>query len=485
MKKSFRLIIGLLVLTVIVFVVYNINQLEKEISEKHYSDLVYDLSSVTNNFGVWISNKKDILDTTKDIVDNFDYNEIVMWKTENPYLNINNEDPDISQVYIGLSNGGFITGGQWVPPDDYDPRSRIWYHEAVETDSTIVSRVYTDKETGDQIVTISTPLSIQGSFVGVISADVFLNNIHEYLEKQISEDNIYTYLVDHDGTIIIHTDRESLVGKNLYTDIQDEVLINYFEEVKTGSETVRMEYVFGEQNIRGIIQKVEGGDWYLAVALNYDNRLFNSGFLNKGNLIINGLGLLIMLVLIYMIIKMKTELDNMNKSLTDDNEKDFLTGIYNRRYFNLHLENIWMLENEASEVSLMIMDIDNFKEYNDTYGHVQGDEVLKEVTKCISNHVRKGDVFARYGGEEFSLILLGVPIDIAEKVGNTIKESIYERNIVHETSQYKRITISIGMTTVTLSSGISVRDTIDHADSALYEAKAKGRNAVVLYQSGS
>lgn len=481
MKKNFRLIISILVLTVVLFIVYNISQLENQISEKQYDNLVNDLTRVTNNFGIWINNKKDMLNTSKDVLNNFDYDEIVKWKTENPYLNINNENPDVSQVYIGLSDGGFVTGGEWIPPDDYDPRARIWYQEAVAADDTIVSNVYVDRETGNQLVTISSPLYIDNSFAGVVSADVFLNNIHDYLKKQISFDNTYTYLLDKSGMIIIHTSREDIVGQSLYTDIKNDVIIKYFENAKESAETVRMEYVYNDQNIRGIMRKVEGGEWYLAVALEYDNRLFSSVSLNKGNLMVNGFGLLIMLILIYMILKMKTELENVNKDLVDENEKDFLTSIYNRKYLNLYLEKLWTTEFKSNEVSFMIMDIDYFKDYNDAYGHIQGDEVLIEVTKCISEHVRKGDVLARYGGEEFALVLDGVPTEIATKVGNIIKDAVYDLNIKHEVSAFKRVTISIGIITVTPDSGISVRETIDYADSALYKAKEAGRNSVVIY----
>lgn len=481
MRKNFRLIISLLVVTVILFIVYNISQLEQEISENQYNNLIHDLSSISIDFSIWISNKKDILDTTKDVVDNFSYDVIVMHKTENPYLNINNDDPDISQIYIGLEDGSFLTGGQWTPPEDYDPTTRVWYLEAVEADETIVSKVYIDRETGKPLVTISSPLYIEDNFVGVISADVFLGNIDDYLQQQITDEDLYTYLVDRDGMVIIHTTRRNLEGKNLYTDIKDQILIDYFEEVKNTSGLVRMEYEFDNKEIKGIIQKIEGGEWYLTVSFENDNSLLQRGSINWQNLGVNIVGLSIMLILIYMILNMKRELDGMNKFLTHENEKDFLTGIYNRRYFNLYMDKLWKKSSPEQEVSLIFIDIDNFKEYNDTYGHIYGDEVIKKVTKCIGDHVRKVDVLARYGGEEFALVLDGTRKDIAKKISNTILAAIYDLNIEHSESEFGRITISVGVITVTPSSGISVRDTIDRVDIALYEAKDVGRNTVFIY----
>lgn len=157
MKKNFLLIITLLFMSIAVFIGFNITQLDNEISNNQYNTLVNDLSIVANNFSIWISNKKNMLEVSKDTVNNFSYEEITRWSTENPYLNLNNDDPNVSQTYIGLSDGHFITGGQWVPPEDYDPRTRVWYEEAVAADATIVSTVYIDRETSEQIVTINSP----------------------------------------------------------------------------------------------------------------------------------------------------------------------------------------------------------------------------------------------------------------------------------------------------------------------------------------
>lgn len=479
MKKNFRLIISLLVLTMVVFIVYNVSQLDNETSEKQYEHLVNDLSRVTNNFSIWLNHKKDMLNTSKEIIGNFRYEDIIYANTGNRYLNINNENTDVSQLYIGLKDGGFVTGGQWIPPEDYDPLSRTWYKEAVLADDTIVSKVYVDRETGNQLVTISSPLYLSGEFIGVISADVFLNNIHEYLQSQITDHNIYTYLLDEDGMIIIHTIRDDLIGKNLYTDVKNQVIIDYFEEVKIASDIVLMEYVYDNQNIRGIIQKVNNENWYLSVALVYENNFLSTISIDKSHIFVNVFGLFIMFILISMLLRLKVELDNTNRDLTNETEKDFLTGIYNRKYLNQYLNKLWKVNYGKREVSVLMMDIDNFKAYNDTYGHIYGDEVLVKLTACITETVRKGDIFARYGGEEFSLVLDGVTSDIAYKVADNIRKAVYDLNILHESSISKRITISVGVITTVPDNQNTIRDVIDQADNALYEAKASGRNTVV------
>lgn len=484
MNLKFRWIIILLIISVGIFGVYNVRELENEIAKNQYNQLINDLSKVTVNFSTWISTKKEMLKTTKDFVNNFSYEEITKDHTANRFLNINTDDADVSQVYIGLANGDFVTGGLWIPPDDYDPRTRVWYQDAVENNDTVISSIYTDRETGSQLVTISSPLAIDEVFVGVISADVFLNNINEYLQEQIFSSNIYAYLLDGQGDIIVHTRNPELVGLNIYEDIRNEVMIEYFEVVKRTDEIVDMQYVYDGKNIKGITQKVKNVNWYLGVAIEEKGVVNALGKVDKGNLIFNAFVTIIIVLLLYLIIKIKKELEIKNKVLTIDNKIDFLTGIYNRRYFNQWLDQIWEEAKDTTEISLLMMDLDYFKEYNDHYGHVKGDEVLKDITSIISDLTRAGDIFARYGGEEFALILNNVTLENAENIAFKIRDAIDEANIPHKKSSFNHVTISIGVSSIIPSKFNRIRSFINNADKALYEAKNKGRNRVAVDNKG-
>ena len=489
MHRKFNLIILLLVVSIIIFIFYNINDLGNKSRENQYNSLVNDLNEDTTDFTSWISNKKEILNTAKDFIDNFSYEEIVGWNTLNPYLNINNDDPDISQIYIGLETGGFITGGQWVPPDDYDPRTRVWYREAVEAGRTIISDVYIDLETGDRTVTISSPLYMNDVFEGVISADVFMNDISDWLTNKVSGKNIYTYLVDPEGTIIVHTRRPELVGANFYDDkdyfesffLHRDEFIGYIEEVKNTHQIVRMEYVADGEKTRGIIRMVEDGDWYLAAAT-IDNRdIENFIRMNGNSIIFNILMLGIVMVLLLLVFRIKQELEIKNLTLMKDNERDFLTGIFNRRYFNLYMDNLWKTADNSSEISLLMMDIDYFKGYNDTYGHIRGDEVLISVTDIINETIRKQDVLARYGGEEFVLVLDQVSLTDAENVAHKVVEAVYGMNIENTASPKGRISLSIGVAAMRSGEKFDVHQFTNMADQALYNAKGGGRNRVSVY----
>jgi len=156
---------------------------------------------------------------------------------------------------------------------------------------------------------------------------------------------------------------------------------------------------------------------------------------------------------------------------------DGLTGLYNHRYFQEQLANA--LENAKryeSQLSLIIIDIDDFKKFNDTYGHQAGDRVLVQVSQLLKRNVRSADIACRYGGEEMSIILPNInkesAIFTAEKLCKTIAEKDFLLN-----EKPAKVTISIGVSTYP-HDGLSSQDIIKIADERLYKAKANGKNQV-------
>jgi diguanylate cyclase (GGDEF)-like protein/PAS domain S-box-containing protein len=161
-------------------------------------------------------------------------------------------------------------------------------------------------------------------------------------------------------------------------------------------------------------------------------------------------------------------------SYTDD-----LTGIYNHRFFiqQLTLE-VERQKRYASPLSLLMIDIDYFKHYNDMNGHLAGDQVLKAIAFLIQRGVRQTDIVARYGGEEFSAILINAGREKAFEIAERVRRSVANTRIPNEEAQpNKNLTVSIGV--ATFSSSIStLTDLIREADHALYRAKKAGRNCI-------
>ena len=164
--------------------------------------------------------------------------------------------------------------------------------------------------------------------------------------------------------------------------------------------------------------------------------------------------------------------------------KDELTKVFNRRYFNDRVfRELHRAKRYKRELSLIMIDIDHFKNFNDTYGHHIGDEVLRWVAKNIGESIRDSDILARYGGEEFVIILTETDKQGAAFVGEKVRKNLEERS-VNLTEMFKssipitrNITISLGVSHFP-GDGNTVEELIDRADRNLYKAKAGGRNRV-------
>ena len=163
--------------------------------------------------------------------------------------------------------------------------------------------------------------------------------------------------------------------------------------------------------------------------------------------------------------------------------RDGLTGSFNRR----HLEEA--LATEASyaarhrtDLSLLMMDLDHFKLVNDTYGHLAGDEVLRQTASVLAGQLRREDLLARYGGEEFAVVVRGIPVEHAMRLGERVRGMI-ERAVVFFEGTELRVTVSIGVAALaTLDGEVTATRLISAADDALYRAKELGRNRVIQWQ---
>ncbi|AIE73187.1 Sensory transduction protein kinase [Synechocystis sp. PCC 6714] len=163
---------------------------------------------------------------------------------------------------------------------------------------------------------------------------------------------------------------------------------------------------------------------------------------------------------------------------------DGLTGIANRRYLDYFLEQQWQkLAKHHQYFSLILCDIDFFKQYNDTYGHLEGDECLKKVANLLKKVMRRGtDLAARYGGEEFALVLPQTNGEGCQNVAIHLQSVFKRAQIPHHSSIIEPyLTLSIGSATMVPSPNLSPKELIDRADQALFKAKKAGRNRHVSY----
>jgi diguanylate cyclase (GGDEF)-like protein/PAS domain S-box-containing protein len=168
--------------------------------------------------------------------------------------------------------------------------------------------------------------------------------------------------------------------------------------------------------------------------------------------------------------------------LRNQSIRDPLTGLYNRRYLEESLSRELHRANRSGRnVSLVMLDLDHFKHFNDTFGHQVGDILLKEIAGVIKSRVRAGDLACRYGGEEFSLIVAEVDTEGTHKCVESIRDAIKHLSLHHRGQTLGTITVSAGIATYP-THGDNSEDLIRAADEALYRAKKAGRDCISVYE---
>ncbi len=160
---------------------------------------------------------------------------------------------------------------------------------------------------------------------------------------------------------------------------------------------------------------------------------------------------------------------------------DSLTNLYNRRTVNEHLERLLEMSTEADQVSILLLDLDHFKQINDVHGHMVGDNVLRGVGHLLQSTMRKNDLAGRFGGEEFIVVLYRSAYEIGMSVAERIRKKIADISVQGSSGQMVKVTASVGVSTFAPFGMTGIDQILSQADQALYKAKDLGRNQVVHY----
>lgn len=161
---------------------------------------------------------------------------------------------------------------------------------------------------------------------------------------------------------------------------------------------------------------------------------------------------------------------------------DKLTGLANRHYFDHKLnDEVEYANNTGSILNILMFDLDNFKLFNDTYGHLMGDKLLALFSDIIKQNIRKSDIPIRYGGEEFLIIIRDLDINIARSIGDRIRRQLEKQRLfLCGEGDGRQVTVSCGIAQYPAHSN-DIRQVIEYADKALYDAKGTGKNKVVVF----
>ena len=175
------------------------------------------------------------------------------------------------------------------------------------------------------------------------------------------------------------------------------------------------------------------------------------------------------------------EINKLRATLQEQAIRDPLTNVYNRRYLAEFLnQEVARAEREGTPLSVLIMDVDNFKHFNDTYGHKCGDIILQAIAKFFVDHTRRGDVICRYGGEEFAILMPGTSLEVAHERADLWRQDFSETAIEYEGMKFSA-TFSAGIATYP-QHGLTDESLLQAADRALYRSKNAGKNRVTMYE---
>lgn len=173
----------------------------------------------------------------------------------------------------------------------------------------------------------------------------------------------------------------------------------------------------------------------------------------------------------------------LREALRTQSIKDPLTGLYNRRYLTEMLEReIRRAVRAEQALGILMLDLDHFKKFNDTYGHDAGDTVLRETATFLSKSIRVEDIVCRFGGEEFVVILPTADLNAAAARAERIRSKLHELTVLHQGQSLGMITVSVGVSALPVN-GTTPKELLDAADAALYRAKREGRDRVVKAES--
>ncbi len=369
----------------------------------------------------------------------------------------------------------------------YDARSRPWFNFAAKNGKTSWYPVYEYVPYEGLGMGVCAPVYSPKTkaLKGVFTVDLALKQIVTYLKTINIGKNGVIYIAETNGDLIATSlnsdvykhDDKKFTRLNLKT-FPDKRINHLAAANLTTNGVFEVDgntYIFNTTNYKDGF----GLDFTVGVIVAEDD--FAYEFIKKINinLFITIIVSLLVTLLIYLLSK---KIQRQNKQLLEMSLTDELTGLMNRRHFNeeLSIGSAIAIRNKKVMVLFMI-DIDYFKQYNDTYGHDAGDKCLFIVAQAMKNSAKRGsDIVARYGGEEFVTLIIAEDAEYVCTVAETMRKNVEELNIKHEKSEFNKVTISIGVASVDFATGhCKPEELLQRADKALYAAKDKGRNTVV------
>lgn len=404
--------------------------------------------------------------------------------------------PQLHGIFVYDSNGQWLVNSNQVEPSQANNSDRgyfVFHRDNTDTGPHIGSPLRS-RSTGTWVLTVSRRINHpDGLFAGVALATIDLQYFLKlYNTLEIGKNGVINLMLDN-GTILT---RRPFHDQDIGTDISKGELFRHYLKVSPQGTATTYSVVDKVQRILGFA-RIE--QYPLVVLVGRDKQEILAEW-RKESLLGAAIVGFFVLLLAYMghrlialmrhQLRVEKQLRHAQESLQSANKtlyllarEDGLTGLANRREFDLFIETEFQrIKRNAGTVGLLMLDVDFFKLYNDHYGHPAGDECLKAVSAVIKEHVsRPADLAARYGGEEFVVVLPDTDAEGAISVAEKIRSAIEQKQMEHALAPTGVLTVSVGVAVWAPHGADTPSMLTAAADKALYEAKKQGRNRVVSF----
>ncbi len=406
--------------------------------------------------------------------------------------------PQLNGLFVYDAEGNWvITSGEPLQQHrNNSDRAYFRYHQQHGDPEMLIGEVIHSRSTGDLVIPLSMRLNNRdGSFHGVLLATLRINYFRQIFGYYDLGDRGLLALMTNSGNILYASPfPDSTINRN----ISGSPLFTHLLKKSDSGTAIYASALDGIERVFGYASLKR---YPLVVAVGYDKKQLIHAWLTE-LLVYMALCILLLSVIAVLgflllrnigssirnqqeLARTRDQLAAMNRTLQTLALVDSLTGLANRRQFDLYLDRcLESTQQRQTPLALLMVDVDSFKRFNDTYGHLAGDDCLRRIGVTLQNVAHQSeDLIARYGGEEFAVILVGWERDGALRFARAANEAIADLAIPHENSenQAKVVTVSIGLHVLPRDQAeINRQSLIGQADKALYQAKSSGRNRVEM-----
>jgi diguanylate cyclase (GGDEF)-like protein len=386
------------------------------------------------------------------------------------YFGILNEHKEYFQNkmlgWISLKDLNYYVNEQFMEKYDSSNATHSWFFQTLKYENPPFIKVdfdYLTRQIYD--LYINYPVYYKNEVMGAVCSRYSLS---EFMGNLNLPENIYVF--GKDGVVVGAANEKIAKNKRTLTELFGPVAEAVLKKALSLSTNSSEILYFGKNYY--LEKKKKNENLFLASKHEVNMEMIMQ---EKASIVFFALLLLMALAFVVFNLFILHILKPINKSMQSYIESsllDELTKIPNKRFFNMRMEDEWSrATREQYPISFLMLDLDKFKKYNDTYGHLEGDVILREAARIFSNCLsRASDFMARFGGEEFCIVLANTKIEGARKIAECVRTSMEKTG---------KITVSIGLVCEIPKAGDNYKDFMETADQKLYKAKNTGRNKVV------